>query len=139
MVVKRIRDKIRNFKPQEVISYNEWQDITARFVHASEILKTDNPAYQILISDLENAEDMVLTNRVREVKEVKIIGDIQRIFSTPKEEQMNELVGQIKYIRAYIAELTSWVDRQISLEHMEAEGKIIIRRTQQEALLDERP
>jgi len=135
-MIKRVRDKLRNFRPQDVVSYEDWQDIESRFVFASNLLKEDNPAYQILKTDLEQAREILIHNRVHEVKEVRIIGELQKIFTTDKKEQMDELVGQIKYIEGYLAELQSWVDRKVQLEHEEAGGKIVIRRTQEEQVND---
>lgn len=136
-MIKRVRDKLRNYRPKEVVSYEDWKDIESRFIIASTFLKEDNPAYQILINDLEEAREIVIHNRVHEVKEVRIIGEIQKIFSTSKEEQMNELVGQIKYIEGYLAELRDWVARKENLERLEAAGKVVIRRNPEEGVTDE--
>lgn len=138
-MIKRVRDKLRNYRPQDVISYEDWQDIENRFIFASQFLKEENPAYVILKTDLEEAREIVIHNRVHDVKEVRIIGEIQKIFSTDKKEQMDELVGQIKYIEGYLAELTSWVARKVDLERLEADGKVVIRRRQEEEVLNERP
>ena len=128
---------MRIFKPQEVVSHEDWEDILNRFAFASAFLEPTNPASQILKEELRQAEEIVLTNRVHEVKEVRLIGEIQKIFTTPKEEQMNELVGSIKTIRNYLQELQSWIDRKVELESQEANGKVAIRRREQET--DERP
>lgn len=136
MPIKRVRDKLRNYKPQEVISYEDWTDIESRFNFASAFLKEDNPAYLILKTDLDDAREIVLHNRVHEVKEVRIIGEIQKIFTTDKKEQMDELVGQIKYIEGFLSELQSWVDRKVGLEHMEAAGTVVIRRNPEEQVND---
>lgn len=138
-MIKRVRDKLRNYRPQEVVPYEDWKDIESRFAFASTFLSEDNPAYQILMTDLEEAREIIIHNRVHEVKEVRIIGEIQKIFTTPKDEQMNELVGQVKYIEGYLAELRDWVLRKENLEHLEAAGKVIIRRNPEEGVLDEQP
>lgn len=135
-MIKRVRDKLRNYKPQEVIPYEDWKDIEERYNFAIVFLKEDNPASLILKTDLQEAREIVLHNRVHEVKEVRIIGEIQKIFTTDKKEQMNELVGQIKYIEGFLGELQSWVDRKVSLEHLEADGKVVIRRSQEEQVND---
>lgn len=132
IMIKRVRDKLQHYKPQEVISFADWQDITSRFNFAKAFLAEDNPASQILREELKNAEEIVITNRVHEVKEVRIIGEIQKIFTTPKDEQLDELVGQIKFIRGYIAELESWIYRKEELESLEADGKITIRRKEED-------
>lgn len=131
-MIKRTRDKLRQFRPQEVVSFQDWQDILNRFAFASQFLAEDNPAAMIMRHDLQEAEEIILTNRVHDVKEVRIIGEIQKIFSTNKEEQLNELVGQVKYIRGYLAELQSWIDRKVQLEKLEADGKIVIRREEKD-------
>lgn len=136
---KRVRDKLRNFRPLDIVSFADWKDIENRFIFANAFLTEENPAYQILKSDLEHAKELVLHNRVHEVKEVRLIGEIQKIFTTNKEEQMNELVGQIKYIEGYLQELESWIRRKQQLESLEAAGKVIIRRAAVEERLDERP
>lgn len=135
-MIKRVRDKLRNFRPQEVVSYEDWQDIENRYVFASNLLKEDNPAYQILATDLAEAREILIHNRIHEVKEVRIIGEIQKIFTTDKKEQMDELVGQVKYIEGYLGELRSWVARKEQLEHEEAAGRIVIRRNPEEAVND---
>lgn len=135
-MIKRVRDKLRNFRPQEVVSYEDWTDIENRYSFAVTLLKEDNPAYQILITDLNEAREILIHNRVHEVKEVRIIGEIQKIFTTDKREQENELVGQIKYIEGYLAELQSWIDRKVQLEHEEAAGRIVIRRSPEEQVHD---
>lgn len=122
---------MRGYKPQEVVSLTDWEDIERRFAFASQFLDLANPASQILRQELANAEEIVLTNRVHEVREVRIIGEIQKIFTTPKEEQMNQLVGQILFIRGYLAELQSWIDRKVHLEKLEGIGKVAIRRNKE--------
>jgi hypothetical protein len=135
-MIKRVRDKLRNFRPTEVIPFEEWRDIEARYNLAVVFLKEDNLAYQILQTDLEQAREILLHNRVHEVKEVRIIGEIQKIFTTDKKEQENELVGQIKYIEGFLGELQSWINRKVQLEHDEADGKIVIRRSEEEQVND---
>lgn len=133
-MIKRVRDKLRNYRPQEVVPFEDWKDIEARFLMASQFLNEENPAYLILKTDLDEAREILIHNRVHEVKEVRIIGEIQKIFTTDKKQQEDELVGQIKYIEGYLAELQSWIARKVDLEHLEAEGKIIIRRNEEEPI-----
>lgn len=127
-MIKRTRDRLRQIRPQEIVSFADWQDILNRWSFASAFLAEDNPGSQILRHDLQEAREIVIHNRVHEVREVRIIGEIQKIFTTDKESQMNELVGQINYIEGYLAELQSWIDRKVQLERLEADGKIVIRR-----------
>lgn len=138
-MIKRVRDKLRNYRPQEVVPYEDWQDIENRFTFASTFLKEDNPAYQILAHDLNEAREILIHNRIHEVKEIRFIGEIQKIFTTDKKQQEDELVGQVKYIEGYLAELQSWVARKVDLERLEANGKVVIRRNPEEGVFDEQP
>ena len=128
-MVKRIRDRIAQFRPQEVISYADWTDIMDRYNYAYEFLKENNPMSTLMRFDLEEAKTIIMENRVHEVKEVHIVSDaLQKIFTTGKKEQIDELVGELKYIKGFLGELQSWVERKEKLEKLEAAGKIIIRR-----------
>lgn len=135
-MIKRTRDKLRRSRPMEVVTYEEWSDIEDRYSFAASFMKKKNPLYAILKSDLKEAREIIIHNRVHKVREIRLIGEIQKIFTTPKEQQMNELVGQVKYIEGFLAELQSWIDRKKSLERLEANGKIIIRRSGEEQLHD---
>lgn len=135
-MIKRIRDNLRKYKPSEQISYADWKQIEDRFIKATEFMQEDNFLYQIMLSDLKGAEDIILTNRVHEVKEIRIIGEIQKIFSTDKKEQMDELVGQVKYIRGILAEMQTWIDYKKELESLELAGKIIIHREEEREKAD---
>lgn len=128
---KRTRDVLRqNLKPQENISLAEWEDIVDRYAEAKTFMASR--IYTLLQEELKKAEEIVLLNRVHEVREVKVISEVfQKIFTTAKGEQMDELVGQIKFIRDLLKEILSWVVRKESLEKLEAEGKITIERNVQ--------
>jgi len=131
-MIKRVRDRIRQIRPREFISYKEWTVIEGEFNHASLFMKLDNPLYTMMISDLREAEAIIIQNRVHEVREVHIITDVfQKIFIKEKKVQIDELVGQIKYIRAFIADLNDKIDRKVRLERLEAEGKVVINRNQE--------
>ncbi len=128
-MIQRVRDVVRNIRPQETISYEEWQDIMDRFARATQFLDEKNPIYITFQEDLKNAENIVLENRIHEVQEVKTITKaFKKIFLTPREEQLNELVGQVKYLRGILAEINSWITRKEELEKQEADGRITIDR-----------
>jgi hypothetical protein len=50
------------------------------------------------------------------------------MFITPKQIQVDETVGQLKYIRGFLSELQTWVDFKAELEKKEANGEITIER-----------
>ena len=128
-MLKRVRDKIQTFKPIERVKIEDWEDIKDRASVAEKLLKEDNPALIVLQETLKNAEDSILENRIRKVQEVYTITDsFKKIFTTSKKLQDDELVGQIKFIRSFLAEVESWVARKKELERLEAEGKVEIER-----------
>lgn len=127
-IFKRTRDFIRNVKPVGHVSYEEWQDIVERYSEAKKFLSSKGKIISLMRDDLKNAENIVLENRVHEVQEERSFETFKKVFITPKEEQLNELVGQIKLLRGYIKELESWIERKETLERQEADGKIIIHR-----------
>lgn len=132
-MLNRVRDKIHNFKPIGQISNEEWQDIETKYGIAKAFLDEKNPIFILLKEALKSAEDMILENRVREVRDIhKISKDFKKIFITPKKIQDDELVGQIKVIRTLLAEIQSWMDRHNEAEQMEADGKIQIQRSKED-------
>lgn len=131
MAIKRVRDKKWIPKPTESISFADWQQIEDRFVQATQFMTPGYQPYEIMKAELKEAEEIVMTNRIHEVKEIRIIGEIQKIFTTDKTEQVNETVGQIKFIRGFLAEMQTWIDYKTSLEGLEADGKIIIHREEE--------
>lgn len=128
-MLKRVRDKVQNFKPQESVSYEEWEDIKSRNAVAKKFISEFNPIYILIQESLKNSEDMILENRIREVREIhKITDTFKKIFITSKKIQDDEIIGQIKFIRSLLAEVQFWIDRMESLEKREADGKAIIDR-----------
>lgn len=127
--VRRVRDVRRGLRPQGKISEAEWEDIVNRFNYASKVVEQQSPILALLESDLEKAKQIVTENRIHDVQEVKTITKgLKKIFMTPREEQLNELVGQIKYLKGFLAEMHSWVDRKVELERLAGEGLIEIER-----------
>lgn len=130
--IKRIRDGKRYFKPQQKITFEEWEEITDRAAQAEVFFKL-NRVTNTLKDSLSDAESMILENRVREVHEEHTIAEgLKKIFITPKKIQDDELVGQIKFIRSYFAELKTWIDFKADLEKKEADGVISIERSKDE-------
>jgi hypothetical protein len=124
---KRIRDKVHNFRPQEVVNKETWDEIIKRYNEAVYFQKS--ALFVTLKTSLEEAESSILENRIREVQEVvTITKTFKRIFTTPKKTQDDEVVGQIKFIRNLMREVQGWIDHKSQLEKMETDGKIIIHR-----------
>lgn len=130
--IRRIRDQKRYLRPQQIISFEEWENISSRASYAKQFLKEDNPIYATMKQSLVDAENMILENRVREVKEVHVISEtLQKIFTTPKEIQDDEIVGQLKFIRTFLSELQTWIDFKVEIEKKEAEGVVSIQRSKE--------
>jgi hypothetical protein len=125
---RRTRDVMRqNLKPQEHISIEEWEEITDRYADAKRF--KSGKVYSLLKEELAHAEELVMLNRIHEVREVKVISEaFQKIFTTPKREQVDEVVGQVKFIRGLLKEIDSWIERKESLEKLEGDNKITIAR-----------
>jgi hypothetical protein len=128
--IRRIRDQVRYRKPQQIVSAEEWDEIVTKYAAASEFLKPTNLIYVTMVSSLKQAEDTILENRLREVHEEHSVTEaFKKIFITPKKLQDDEMVGQIKYIRSFLAEMKSWIDFKEVLEQKEADGVIKIERS----------
>jgi hypothetical protein len=126
---RRTRDVIRKLRPVGKISYEEWQDIQSRHNFAVTFLTDKNPVYNLLTEGLRKAEEVVLENRLHEVREVKKITDnLTKLFITPKQEQLDELVGQVKLINSILNEVKYWKSYKEELERLEGLGKIEIDR-----------
>lgn len=126
-MIKRIRDGIKNFKPQGHISFKEWEEITDRASFAKQFLKETNLVYLRLKEDLESLQNTILENRVYGVQEENMITDVfKKVFVIPRQVQVDEITGQYKYIKSLLAELQLWIDTKKQLEKDEADGKITI-------------
>jgi hypothetical protein len=132
--IKRIRDAVRYQKPLQKINYEEWKQIEDRAAQAELFLNEENELYKTMVADLEEAQRVILENRIHEVKEVRFFGEIQKIFTTDKQEQINELVGQYKYIKSFLAEMKTWIDFKRELEKKEGDGQILIQRDERQQI-----
>lgn len=128
-MLKRFRDLKKEFKPQGQISYEEWKGISDRFIVAKKFLSPTNPLYLLMQEDLKKGEDIILENRIREVHDITQVTDtLKKVFITKRKIQIDELVGQIKYLRDFFKELNEWISLKEQLEKEEADGRITIQR-----------
>lgn len=126
-MIKRIRDLTKRVRPVQNISQPVWEDIEKRALIAEQI--KSSPAYDLLLENLNKAKDIVLENRVHEVQEHRTISKgLKKVFITPREEQLNELSGQIKFINLFMREIDQWINRKRDFEKMESEGSVTIER-----------
>lgn len=126
--VQRIRDAKRYFKPQQKITFEEWEQISRRAAEGQAFFKSE--MYQVLLGTLNDSQDIILENRLREVQEEHIVTEsFKKVFITPKKIQDDEIIGQFKFIRSFLAEVKTWVDFKKELEEKEAQGTISIERS----------
>jgi hypothetical protein len=127
--IKRVRDFQRYRKPQQEVTYEQWEDVMAKYNSAVAFFKDSNMAKVVMEEDLKYAEDAILENRIREVREEHTITEMfKKTFITPKKVQDDELIGQIKFIRKYVATLQEWITIKEDFEQREANGQIVIQR-----------
>ena len=65
--IRRIRDRVFNQKPLQKLTQEEWDDVQNRHTLAVKFLAEDNAIYALLKNELNNAEEMIMENRLREV------------------------------------------------------------------------
>ncbi len=123
--IRRIRDRIINQKPLQKLTPQEWEDIQNRHTFAVKFLDEENPILSLLKNELNNAEEVVMENRLREVHEIHTITEsFKKVFVTPKQIQDDELTGQIKFIRSFIREINAWIERYDEIKKMIDNGEI---------------
>lgn len=128
-MIQRMRDVKRGLRPQGKVLKDEWDQVISRFNYATRVMEDQSPLLALMQADLEKARQIVLENRVHEVQEIRTITkSLKKIFTTPREEQLNELVGQIKYIQSFLREMKTWIDHKEELERLEGLGVIQIER-----------
>lgn len=128
-MINRVRDGKRYFKPQQKISFAEWEDIHERAAFSKAFFRSGNSVRELMEINLKEVEDMILENRIKEVHEEHTMSDVlKKIFITSRQVQVDEVTGQLKYIRSFLAEIKSWMDFEAELLRLEASGKISIER-----------
>lgn len=126
-MIKRIRDRIRKTSPNSIISYEEWENIVNKHNTAKYILRETNPFRILLEESLSNAEELILSNRIKEVHDHNVVSDkLKKVFITTKREQENETIGQIKLLRDILNTLQSWVDAKKDIENAVNKGVVKI-------------
>jgi hypothetical protein len=99
--------KRRVFK-KPFITKENYDQIIENAEAASELLESKR--FSFFIDYLKDAQSsitqMILENRIMTVQEhVRISDKLKRVFTTPKKIQIDELVGQYKFIGQVIADL----------------------------------
>ena len=111
----------------EHFSSEEWEKITYNAIAAEKFFKSD--ICKVMERDLKAAKELVYTNRVHEEREVHVVTALfQRIITIPRKEKLDELVGEIKYIKGIFSDMQGYIDERKNKEKMESEGKIAIDR-----------
>lgn len=90
------------------ISLEEYNQVEETSSAAREFLEGERFKFirDYLDNDIKEAENLVLNNTIREYKEiVPLTAKITRIFKVPKQVQVDELKGQYKWLKKFIADL----------------------------------
>jgi hypothetical protein len=116
------------------ITVEQWEEIEDRASAATYFLT--NKRFTFLVNYLNNAlkeiETIILTNRVQAVHEEMTISDkLKRIFITPKQVQLDELVGQYKFITQFLDFVKFTAQQKEELERQASLGKVIIERSKE--------
>jgi len=118
----------------KTVSKEQWEEAERKAKLADKILHSkefaDIPAY-LKVAE-EQAKEMILTNRIKEVREeVTIAETLKKVFITPKKVQEDEIIGTIKFIRQFVTELQSWIEQKNELLNAEDKGRIQIERSKE--------
>lgn len=99
---------IRNFRRKPTIKAEEWDKIEEKAKSASYFLNNKRFKFiqEYINASLNEIEQLILNNSVKEVHEESIISDkFKKIFVTPKKVQVDELIGAYKWIKQFMADL----------------------------------
>jgi len=100
------------------MSGEEYDQIIEQAREAKAILESQGFAFfrEYLDNSLTSIEEAILDGTVRDVTECTTIGQTVKEFFTPKKEQVQQLVGQRKFIKKLLADLQSFVDMKEDLQ-----------------------
>ena len=113
---------------KKVISKQEYESIENQATAAREILEDERFSFirEYLQSAIAYIEKTILENTVMEVRETHTITDkIIKTFIQPKKVQTDELSGQYKFIKKFLADLEFYADLKRQLD-TEVEAKRVL-------------
>lgn len=91
----------------------------------------ESATFDFIREYLENAtssiEHSILNNTVKDVTERVTIGQTIKDFFTPKEVQVDELVGQYKFINRFIGDMQAYANQIKDLDQQIEKGRVKIR------------
>lgn len=111
------------------ISKQEYDLVLDQSAVASDILEGERFKFirEYFKVALDYIESSILNNTIKAVDErVTITESIVRIFKTPKKTQVDEMVGQYKFIKKFLTDLQSYKNLKEELEAQIAEDKVIV-------------
>lgn len=114
----RFRGK-RRFFNKPTISQENYDLVKEESEAAKELLESER--FKFFREYFENAQssirDMILENRVNEVREILSVSKkLKRMFITPKKVQVDELVGQYKFIKTFLDDLLTTANMKSELD-----------------------
>lgn len=104
---------------KKTVSKKEYEQIEDQAIAARELLEDERFAFlrDYLKSATDYIEKTILENTVMEVRETHSITDkIIKTFIQPKKVQVDELSGQYKFVKKFLADLEYYADLKKQLD-----------------------
>ena len=111
------------------ISKEEYKEVLSQAAVASGILEDER--FKFLRDYFNNAsayvENSILQNTIHDVREIVTLSDkLTRLFFTPKQLQVDEMVGQYKFIKKFFEDLNQFIKIKDDVEEAIAKGTVKI-------------
>lgn len=115
--------------PKTIITAEEWETIESQAKAAEAILTQKR--FKFFIDYLTQAqseiERMIWNGTIREVREEMTISEtLKKVFITPKKEQVQELIGQHKFIGQMLSFLNNAILSKKEAEELEEKHRLTI-------------
>lgn len=111
------------------ITQEEFQEVEDQSRSAHSLLKDPQFSFaqEYINNSLKSIEDSILNNTVHDVTErVTITQSTQKDLFIPKEEQINELCGQYKWIKKFLADMEYFSTMKENLDKAIEKGDVIV-------------
>lgn len=118
-------------RKKQTISKEEFSDISDTAAAAEEFLNDARFAHirELLNNAKAAAEYAILHNTVHDSQEINVVSDLlTRVFRTSKKQNTDELVGQIKLVEKFFADVQTLITIKNELGQEIADKKVLVER-----------
>lgn len=118
-------------RKKQMISKEEFSDISDTAAAAEEFLTEPRFAHirELLTNAKATAEHAIYHNTIHDSQEINVVSEfLTRVFRTSKKENTDELVGQIKLVEKFFADVQTLITIKEDLGREIAEKKVLIER-----------